>query len=178
MLNALLTMLQVKLIAEPWDCGGLYQVGGFPNWDVWGEWNGKYRDDVRRFIKGDAGVKSAFATRISGSADLYHVNNRCLICSAHRHSAQPYLLSGRQSSNDASEAICRAVMWRPFVLLFLEITDHPVECKRCSLEMWDPCRIAWQNSMADSKPFSAHKAAELPCGVQKALPGHQLHHCS
>ncbi|DBB13019.1 hypothetical protein WJX82_006993 [Trebouxia sp. C0006] len=66
----------VKLIAEPWDCGGLYQVGGFPNWDVWGEWNGKYRDDVRCFIKGDAGVKSAFATRISGSADLYHVNNR------------------------------------------------------------------------------------------------------
>ena len=76
--NALLTTVQVKLIAEPWDCGGLYQVGGFPNWDVWGEWNGKYRDDVRRFIKGDAGVKSAFATRIAGSADLYHVNNRCL----------------------------------------------------------------------------------------------------
>ena len=70
------SVLQVKLIAEPWDCGGLYQVGGFPNWDVWGEWNGNYRDDVRRFIKGDAGVKSAFATRISGSADLYHVNNR------------------------------------------------------------------------------------------------------
>lgn len=70
--------VQVKLIAEPWDCGGLYQVGGFPNWDVWGEWNGKYRDDVRRFIKGDAGVKSAFATRIAGSADLYHVNHRCL----------------------------------------------------------------------------------------------------
>ena len=88
MLNALLTMLQVKLIAEPWDCGGLYQVGGFPNWDVWGEWNGKYRDDVRRFIKGDAGVKSAFATRISGSADLYHVNNRCLIYSTYQHSAQ------------------------------------------------------------------------------------------
>ena len=65
-----------KLIAEPWDCGGLYQVGGFPNWDVWGEWNGKFRDDVRRFIKGDAGVKSAFATRIAGSADLYNVNNR------------------------------------------------------------------------------------------------------
>ncbi|KAL3138098.1 Isoamylase 3, chloroplastic [Trebouxia sp. C0009 RCD-2024] len=63
-------LCKVKLIAEPWDCGGLYQVGGFPNWDVWGEWNGKYRDDVRRFIKGDAGVKSAFATRIAGSADL------------------------------------------------------------------------------------------------------------
>lgn len=70
-------VMQVKLIAEPWDCGGLYQVGGFPNWDVWGEWNGKYRDDVRRFIKGDAGLKQAFATRICGSADLYHVNNRC-----------------------------------------------------------------------------------------------------
>lgn len=38
---------QTILIAEPWDCGGLYQVGTFPNWDVWGEWNGKYRDIVR-----------------------------------------------------------------------------------------------------------------------------------
>ena len=47
---------QVKLIAEPWDLG-MYQVGSFPNWDVWAEWNGKYRDDIRRFIKGDAGMK-------------------------------------------------------------------------------------------------------------------------
>lgn len=39
---------QVKLLAEPWDCGGLYQVGSFPNWDVWGEWNGKFRDDIRQ----------------------------------------------------------------------------------------------------------------------------------
>ena len=37
----------MKLLAEPWDCGGLYQVGSFPNWDVWGEWNGRFRDDVR-----------------------------------------------------------------------------------------------------------------------------------
>lgn len=65
-----------KLIAEPWDCGGLYQVGKFPNWDKWAEWNGKYRDDIRRFIKGDAGMKTTFATRLSGSADLYKVNNR------------------------------------------------------------------------------------------------------
>ena len=71
--------MQVKVIAEPWDCGGLYQVGGFPNWDVWGEWNGKYRDDVRRFIKGDGGMKAAFATRLAGSADLYHVNQRYAI---------------------------------------------------------------------------------------------------
>ncbi|KAL3830402.1 hypothetical protein ACJIZ3_019204 [Penstemon smallii] len=65
-----------KLISEPWDCGGLYLVGKFPNWDRWGEWNGKYRDDVRRFIKGDTGMKGSFATRISGSADLYQVNKR------------------------------------------------------------------------------------------------------
>lgn len=68
--------LQVKLLAEPWDCGGLYQVGSFPNWDVWGEWNGKFRDDVRRFVKGDQGMKPAFATRLAGSADLYNVNQR------------------------------------------------------------------------------------------------------
>ncbi|XP_026660980.2 isoamylase 3, chloroplastic isoform X2 [Phoenix dactylifera] len=65
-----------KIIAEPWDCAGLYLVGRFPNWDRWAEWNGKYRDDVRRFIKGDPGVKGTFATRVSGSADLYQVNKR------------------------------------------------------------------------------------------------------
>lgn len=65
-----------KIIAEPWDCGGLYLVGRFPNWDRWAEWNGMYRDDVRRFIKGDCGVKGRFATRIAGSADLYKVNQR------------------------------------------------------------------------------------------------------
>ena len=69
--------VQVKLLAEPWDCGGLYQVGSFPNWDVWGEWNGRFRDDVRRFVKGDQGMKAAFATRLAGSADLYNVNKRC-----------------------------------------------------------------------------------------------------
>ncbi|KAL5704103.1 isoamylase [Ranunculus cassubicifolius] len=65
-----------KIIAEPWDCGGLYLVGSFPNWDRWAEWNGKYRDDIRRFIKGDSGMKGNFATRVAGSADLYKVNNR------------------------------------------------------------------------------------------------------
>lgn len=65
-----------KLISEPWDCAGLYLVGKFPNWDRWGEWNGIYRDDIRRFIKGDTGLKSAFATRLAGSADLYNVNKR------------------------------------------------------------------------------------------------------
>jgi isoamylase len=67
---------QCKLIAEPWDCGG-YQVGNFPNWDVWAEWNGIYRDTMRRFIRGDLGVKSEVATRLSGSADLYNKNKRC-----------------------------------------------------------------------------------------------------
>lgn len=62
----------MKLIAEPWDLG-MYQVGSFPNWDVWAEWNGKYRDDVRRFVKGEPGMKSALATRLAGSADLYQV---------------------------------------------------------------------------------------------------------
>jgi isoamylase len=65
-----------KIIAEPWDCGGLYLVGKFPNWDRWAEWNGMYRDDIRRFIKGDTGMKSSFATRVAGSADLYKVNQR------------------------------------------------------------------------------------------------------
>lgn len=65
-----------KIIAEPWDCGGLYLVGRFPNWDRWAEWNGQYRDDVRRFIKGDLSMKGNFATRVAGSSDLFRVNKR------------------------------------------------------------------------------------------------------
>lgn len=66
---------QVKLIAEPWDLGeGGYQVGNFPI--GWSEWNGMYRDCVRRFWKGDGGLASEFATRISGSSDLYQWNGR------------------------------------------------------------------------------------------------------
>ncbi len=64
-----------KLIAEAWDAGGAYQVGSFG--DIrWAEWNGRYRDDVRRFWRGDAGLRGAFATRLSGSADLYQCEGR------------------------------------------------------------------------------------------------------
>src|SRR6202044_3280540 len=66
---------QVKLIAEPWDLGaGGYQVGNFPA--LWSEWNGKYRDCIRRFWKGDGGVVSEFATRFCGSSDLYEWSDR------------------------------------------------------------------------------------------------------
>jgi glycogen operon protein len=66
---------QVKLIAEPWDLGeGGYQVGNFPT--KWTEWNGKYRDAVRRFWRGDGGGVSELATRLSGSSDLYEQSGR------------------------------------------------------------------------------------------------------
>jgi glycogen operon protein len=66
---------QVKLIAEPWDLGeGGYQVGNFPT--KWTEWNGKYRDAVRRFWRGDGGAVSEMATRLSGSSDLYEQSGR------------------------------------------------------------------------------------------------------
>ena len=66
---------QVKLIAEPWDLGaGGYQVGNFPI--LWSEWNGKYRDCVRKFWKGDSGMVSEFATRFCGSSDLYEWSSR------------------------------------------------------------------------------------------------------
>jgi len=66
---------QVKLIAEPWDLGaGGYQVGNFPV--LWTEWNGKYRDSVRRFWRGDGGQASEFATRLTGSSDLYGHSGR------------------------------------------------------------------------------------------------------
>jgi isoamylase len=61
-----------KLIAEAWDAGGLYQVGTFPAYGRWAEWNGKYRDTVRRFIRGDAGLVGEMSQRLQGSPDLYH----------------------------------------------------------------------------------------------------------
>ena len=61
----------VKLIAEAWDAGGLYQVGNFPAWNRWAEWNGKYRDDLRSFLKGDYWAAENAAKRIIGSPDLY-----------------------------------------------------------------------------------------------------------
>ena len=63
---------KVKLIAEAWDAGGLYQVGSFPSWNRWMEWNGRYRDDIRGFLKGDYGLIEEAANRIFGSEDIYH----------------------------------------------------------------------------------------------------------
>lgn len=66
---------QVKLVAEPWDVGdGGYQVGNFPV--LWSEWNGRYRDTIRSFWKGDGGLLCDFSTRLSGSSDLYEVSGR------------------------------------------------------------------------------------------------------
>ncbi|MGD0580735.1 MAG: glycogen debranching protein GlgX, partial [Bryobacteraceae bacterium] len=63
-------LANTKVTAEVWDAAGLYQIGHFPG-DRWAEWNGRYRDDIRRFVKGDPGVVGAVASRIAGSADLY-----------------------------------------------------------------------------------------------------------
>lgn len=65
-----------KLIAEAWDAGGLYQIGEFCSWGRWGEWNGKYRDNIRRFLKGDEGQTAELARRVSGSPDLYQSGGR------------------------------------------------------------------------------------------------------
>ena len=60
-----------RLIAEAWDGGGLYQVGRFPSWNRWSEWNGRYRDCVRRFIKGDGSAAEELINRLCGSPDMY-----------------------------------------------------------------------------------------------------------
>ncbi|MFL5962131.1 MAG: glycogen debranching protein [Gaiellaceae bacterium] len=64
-----------KLIAEAWDAGGLYQVGAFPG-RRWSEWNGRFRDDVRRFVRNERGLVGAIATRVAGSSDLYQWSRR------------------------------------------------------------------------------------------------------
>jgi isoamylase len=69
-------LANTKLIAEAWDAAGLYQVGSFPAWRRWAEWNGRFRDDIRAFVRGDPGMVSALATRLTGSADLYQTSSR------------------------------------------------------------------------------------------------------
>ena len=68
-------LADTKVIAEPWDAGGLYDVGRFPG-SRWSEWNGRFRDDVRSFVRGDFGLISTIATRISGSQDMYEGDGR------------------------------------------------------------------------------------------------------
>jgi isoamylase len=68
-------LADTKMIAEAWDAAGLYQVGHFPG-DRWAEWNGRYRDDVRRFVKGDSGMTGVVAWRLGGSADIYQARGQ------------------------------------------------------------------------------------------------------
>ncbi len=68
-------LADTKVIAEPWDASGLYQVGSFPGYR-WSEWDGRYRDDLRSFIKGDPGIVSNVASRIAGSSDIYQSTGR------------------------------------------------------------------------------------------------------
>lgn len=97
---------QVKLIAEPWDLGaGGYQVGNFPV--GWAEWNGKYRDAIRRYWKGDGGQVAEFAYRLSGSSDLYEMSGRRPFASinfitAHDGFSLQDLVSYNDKHNDAN----------------------------------------------------------------------------
>ena len=97
---------QVKLIAEPWDLGaGGYQVGGFP--PLWSEWNGKYRDTVRDFWRGEPSTLAEFASRLSGSSDLYEHTGRKPIASinfvtAHDGFTLTDLVSYNDKHNDAN----------------------------------------------------------------------------
>jgi isoamylase len=68
-------LADTKMIAEAWDAAGLYQVGHFPG-DRWAEWNGRYRDDVRRFVRGEGGLTGAIASRLGGSADIYQARGQ------------------------------------------------------------------------------------------------------
>ena len=73
-------LADAKLIAEPWDAAGLYQVGRFPFGRRWSEWNGRYRDDVRRFWRGEAGLAGAFASRLTArscSSRRVEIPSRC-----------------------------------------------------------------------------------------------------
>ncbi|MBL8134626.1 MAG: glycogen debranching protein GlgX [Anaerolineae bacterium] len=95
-----------KIIAEAWDAGGLYQVGSFIG-HRWAEWNGKFRDDVRKFIKSDSGLVSALASRILASPDLYGdagraINRSINFITCHDGFTLNDLVSYNQKHNDAN----------------------------------------------------------------------------
>jgi glycogen operon protein len=99
-------LLDTKVIAEAWDAAGLYQIGYFPGYR-WAEWNGRYRDDVRRFVKGDPGMVCAVAARLAGSADIYQasghlpINSVNFIC-CHDGFTLNDLVSYNDKHNDAN----------------------------------------------------------------------------
>lgn len=99
-------LADTKLIAEAWDAGGLYQVGSFPGQGRWAEWNGKYRDCVRRFIKGTDGIIGEFATRLCGSEDLYgsrkHPGQSINFITAHDGFTLADLVAYNQKHNEAN----------------------------------------------------------------------------
>ena len=99
-------LADTKIIAEAWDAAGAYQVGSFGN-HRWAEWNGRYRDDVRGFWRGDAGTLGAFATRLAGSSDLYEHAGRPPFCSvnfvtSHDGFTMNDLVSYKEKHNDAN----------------------------------------------------------------------------
>ena len=99
-------LVGTKLIAEAWDAAGLYQVGTFIG-HRWAEWNGRYRDDVRRFLKGDNGTVVDFASRLIGSPDIYTAPDRALYRSvnfitAHDGFTLNDLVSYSQKHNEAN----------------------------------------------------------------------------
>lgn len=96
-----------KLIAEAWDAAGLYQVGSFPAYGRWAEWNGHFRDDVRRFVRGDEGLVGRLASRLLGSPDLYDSHGRSACSSinfltAHDGFTLRDLVSYDRKHNDAN----------------------------------------------------------------------------
>lgn len=99
-------LADTKIIAEAWDAAGAYQVGSFGN-HRWAEWNGRYRDDVRGFWRGDAGTLGALATRLSGSSDLYEHDGRPPFCSinfitSHDGFTMNDLVSYKEKHNEAN----------------------------------------------------------------------------
>ena len=100
-------LAKCKLIAEAWDAGGLYQVGSFPAYGRWAEWNGKYRDAVRKFLKGEPGMVGEIAQRIQGSPDLYGAGGRGATASvnfvtAHDGFTMMDLVSYNEKHNEAN----------------------------------------------------------------------------
>jgi glycogen operon protein len=138
MINSDPVLASAKIIAEAWDAGGLYQVGQFAG-ERFAEWNGPYRDDVRRFVKGDAGMVKKFAARLLGSPDIYphpdrEPNYSINFITCHDGFTLCDLVSYNQKHNEANDELNRDGSnenWSWNCSVEGETHNPAVECLRC-----------------------------------------------
>ncbi|MGA7358853.1 MAG: hypothetical protein WBW70_08360, partial [Candidatus Sulfotelmatobacter sp.] len=166
-----------KLIAEAWDAAGLYQIGHFPG-DRWVEWNGRYRDDVRRFVRGDPGLVGAIASRLGGSADIYQERggsplNSVNFVTCHDGFTLGDLVSFNQKHNEANgesnaDGINNNLSWNCGAEGEFRRSRHRVAPQPSGAQLHgDPAALAWHSHVCGWRRNTAYTERQQ----QRILPG-------